>query len=225
MLPQGIQSCSYHGKSMSSHDKVKAMNQWWPNDSSIQVMVCTSSFGIGNDVTNIDLVTKISCPSSVEELLQTFGRARWEGIANGTLQLVCLRVIFMILDNGVFAYVPVQAFSCVQSQTSNMLPSGVRTDERGKAGNPAAVPGSVAVCVLSYTWQMQEESHPGILWEGATFTRDDYWRVLGCAQTQHQYRIERQRWQKFLQEFRKFLQDMYYTGMLSRWYLMFLLAR
>ena len=42
----------------------------------LQVMVCTSSFGIGNNVTNIDLVTKISCPSSVEELLQKFGQAR-----------------------------------------------------------------------------------------------------------------------------------------------------
>ena len=76
---KGVRSCSYHGKNMSSHDKVKAMDHWRPNDSSIQIMVCTSAFGMGVDVANIDLVIKIGCPSSVEELVQMFGRAGRDG--------------------------------------------------------------------------------------------------------------------------------------------------
>ena len=34
------------------------MDHWRPNDSSIQVMVYTSAFGMGIDVANIDLVIK-----------------------------------------------------------------------------------------------------------------------------------------------------------------------
>ena len=88
---KGIRSCSYHGKNMSSHDKVKAMDHWRPNDSSIQVMVCTSAFGMGIDVANIDLVIKISCPSSVEELVQMFGRAGRDGRrAEGIYTAACV---------------------------------------------------------------------------------------------------------------------------------------
>ena len=113
---------------------VMTRSKQWTNDSSIQVMVCTSAFSMGVYVPNIDLVIKIGCPSSVEELVQMFGRAGRDGKAKGTLQLVgfctcisdVLRVMFMILDNCVFTYIPVQAFSCIQSQTSKMLPSGVR---------------------------------------------------------------------------------------------------
>ena len=91
---KGVRSCSYHGKNMSSHDKVKAMDHWRPNDSSIQVMVCTSAFGMGVDVANIDLVIKIGCPSSVEELVQMFGRAgrdgrRAEGICVYIVNVAC----------------------------------------------------------------------------------------------------------------------------------------
>ena len=37
---RGISSWSYHGKNMSSHDKVKAVDNWCPEDSSIQVNLC-----------------------------------------------------------------------------------------------------------------------------------------------------------------------------------------
>ena len=32
-----VSTCSYHGKNMSSHDKVKAMDHWRPDDSAVQV--------------------------------------------------------------------------------------------------------------------------------------------------------------------------------------------
>lgn len=34
---KGINSCGYHGKNMSSHDKVKTVENWSPDDSNIQV--------------------------------------------------------------------------------------------------------------------------------------------------------------------------------------------
>jgi superfamily II DNA helicase RecQ len=34
---RGINSCSYHGQKMSSHDKVKAVDNWCAKDSFIQV--------------------------------------------------------------------------------------------------------------------------------------------------------------------------------------------
>lgn len=34
---KGINSCGYHGKGMSSHDKVKAVENWCPDNSNIQV--------------------------------------------------------------------------------------------------------------------------------------------------------------------------------------------
>jgi len=88
-----------------------------------------------------------------------------------TLWLMYFR--YIVSDNCVFTYIlVVQALSCIQSQISNMLPSGVR-----RAGNPTAVPGSV----VTHTWQVQEESHPGMLWRRATCTRGNYWRVLWCV--------------------------------------------
>ena len=131
---KGVRSCSYHGKNMSSHDKVKAMDHWRPNDSSIQVMVCTSAFGVGIDVANIDLVIKIGCPSSVEELVQMFGRAGRDGRRAEGIHIAACVLMYMyfrciasdVHDSVYFTYKPVQAFSCIQSQTFNMLPSGVR---------------------------------------------------------------------------------------------------
>lgn len=35
---KGLQSWSYHGKNMSSHDKVKAVDDWCPEKSTIQVL-------------------------------------------------------------------------------------------------------------------------------------------------------------------------------------------
>jgi ATP-dependent DNA helicase RecQ len=49
-------------------------------------MVCTTAFGIGVDVPNIDLVIKIGCPLSLEELIQEFGRGGRDGrLAKGYL--------------------------------------------------------------------------------------------------------------------------------------------
>ena len=120
-------------QNMSSHDKVKAMDHWRPKDSSIQVMVCTSAFGMGVDVANIDLVIKIGCPSSVEELVQMFGRARWKKSRRYMCVhcTCCLWFMYkyfrcIVSDNCVFTYILVRAFSCIQSQISNMLLSDVR---------------------------------------------------------------------------------------------------
>ena len=76
---KGINTCGYHGKMMSSHDKVKAVNNWCPADSVIQVMVCTTAFGMGVDVPDVVTVVRIGCPSSLEELVQEFGRAGRDG--------------------------------------------------------------------------------------------------------------------------------------------------
>ena len=42
-------------------------------------MVCTSAFGMGVDVPNVDLVIRIGCPPTLEELVQAFGRAGRDG--------------------------------------------------------------------------------------------------------------------------------------------------
>ena len=76
---RGISSSSYHGKNMSSDDKVNAIHSWCPSDSTVQVMVCTTAFGMGVDVPDIELVTRIGCPSSLEELVQEFGRGGRDG--------------------------------------------------------------------------------------------------------------------------------------------------
>lgn len=41
---KGLQSWSYHGKNMSSHDKVKAVREWCPEDSTIQVCFLVAIF-------------------------------------------------------------------------------------------------------------------------------------------------------------------------------------
>ena len=42
-------------------------------------MVCTTAFGMGIDVPNVDVVVRIGCPPSLEELVQEFGRAGRDG--------------------------------------------------------------------------------------------------------------------------------------------------
>ena len=37
LTEKGLNSWSYHGKNMSSHDKLKAVDTWCPEDSNIQV--------------------------------------------------------------------------------------------------------------------------------------------------------------------------------------------
>uniref|UniRef100_A0A1X7U272 DNA 3'-5' helicase n=1 Tax=Amphimedon queenslandica TaxID=400682 RepID=A0A1X7U272_AMPQE len=57
---KGINSSSYHGKNLFSHDNLKIIED---DDSDIQasLMVCTSAPGMGIDVPNIDLVVKLGC--------------------------------------------------------------------------------------------------------------------------------------------------------------------
>lgn len=38
---KGLSSWSYHGKNMSSHDKLKAVDNWCPANSDIQVCTCS----------------------------------------------------------------------------------------------------------------------------------------------------------------------------------------
>ena len=42
-------------------------------------MICTSAFGMRVDVPDIDVVIKVGPPSSLEELVQMFGRAGRDG--------------------------------------------------------------------------------------------------------------------------------------------------
>lgn len=41
--------------------------------------MCTTAFGMGVDVPNVDVVVRIGCPQSLEELVQEFGRAGRDG--------------------------------------------------------------------------------------------------------------------------------------------------
>ncbi len=55
-------------------------------------MVCTTAFGMGVDVPNVEVVIRVGCPSTLEELVQEFGRAGRDGSpAEGTFTSVCIR--------------------------------------------------------------------------------------------------------------------------------------
>ena len=64
---------------MSSHDKMKAIENWQIGE--VEVMVSTSAFGLGVDRKDVDVVVKIGVPQSLEELVQMFGRADIEEIS------------------------------------------------------------------------------------------------------------------------------------------------
>ncbi len=71
-------------------------------------MVCTTAFGMGVDVPNVDVVVKIGCPQSLEELVQEFGRAGRDGreallilFTTGPVKLGSLlriRIIFPVVE-------------------------------------------------------------------------------------------------------------------------------
>ena len=62
-----------------------------------QVMVCITAFGMGVDVPDVDLVVRIGCPSSLEELVQEFGRARRDGRqAEGRMNSNLIGIIYFI---------------------------------------------------------------------------------------------------------------------------------
>ena len=62
---------------MSVHDKQTTLVNW--QSGQIQVMVCTSAFGMGIDQPDIDAVIRVGCPPSLEQLVQEFGRAGRDG--------------------------------------------------------------------------------------------------------------------------------------------------
>ena len=70
---EGLTTCAYHGKRLTSHDKKKALESW--SSGQCQVMVCTTAFGMGIDTPDIDLVIQIGCSPSIEQMVQQLGRA------------------------------------------------------------------------------------------------------------------------------------------------------
>ena len=66
---KGLKTCAYHGKNMSSHDKLKALENWQLGE--VEVMVNTSAFGIGVDGKDVDVLVKIGVPRSLEELVKS----------------------------------------------------------------------------------------------------------------------------------------------------------
>ena len=73
----GVQSCTYKGQRMSGHDKTHVIDNWRKGD--IKVMVCTSAFGMGINQPDVDIVIHIGVPSSIESMIQEFGRAGRDG--------------------------------------------------------------------------------------------------------------------------------------------------
>ena len=63
--------------------------------------MCTTAFGMGVDVPNVDVIIRIGCPSSLEELVQEFGRAGRDGRkAKGQLNVcytTCMYIIYCIV--------------------------------------------------------------------------------------------------------------------------------
>ncbi|XP_011407008.1 PREDICTED: putative ATP-dependent DNA helicase Q1 [Amphimedon queenslandica] len=85
----GLLSCSYHGDEMTMHDKVMALSSWKSGE--IQVMVCTSAFGMGIDQPDVDKTIRVGVPPSIEQLVQELGR----GCRHGKK---CQRIVFYV-DN------------------------------------------------------------------------------------------------------------------------------
>ena len=73
----GLKSCTYHGKNMSNHDKLRALENWQKGE--VDVMVSTSAFGLSVDRRDVDVVVKVGVPKSLENLVQMFGRGGRDG--------------------------------------------------------------------------------------------------------------------------------------------------
>ena len=57
---KGVKSCSYHGKSMSGHEKLKALENWKAGD--MQVMVSILAFGLGIDDRDVSTMSDVHQP-------------------------------------------------------------------------------------------------------------------------------------------------------------------
>ena len=64
-------------KKLSSTDKKIIIRKW--KASEVQVIVATRAFGMGVNVSDVDMVVRIGCPSSIEDMVQEFGRAGRDG--------------------------------------------------------------------------------------------------------------------------------------------------
>ena len=87
----GIQSCSYKGQRMSGHDKTHVIDNWRRGE--IKVMVCTSAFGMGINQPDVDIVVRIGVPSSIESMIQEFGRAGRDG-RHAEGMALCISILY-----------------------------------------------------------------------------------------------------------------------------------
>ena len=62
---------------MSTHDKLRALENWKKGE--VDVMVSTSAFGLGIDRRDVEAVVKIGVPKSLEDMVQMFGRGGRDG--------------------------------------------------------------------------------------------------------------------------------------------------
>lgn len=74
---EGFTTVAYHGQRLTANDKKKALESW--SMGQCQVMVCTTAFGMGIDTPDVDLVIRIGCPGSIEQMVQEMGRAGRDG--------------------------------------------------------------------------------------------------------------------------------------------------
>ena len=110
----------------------------------------------------------------------------------------------IVSDNCVFTYILVQAFSCIQSQISNMLLSGVRDwQERESRESYNSSRQCGGMCTHTYLASAGGKPSWNTLRKSYMHQRQLLESAVMCAQTQHQYTITKQRWQPFLQQFRK----------------------
>ncbi|XP_062567161.1 ATP-dependent DNA helicase RecQ-like [Saccostrea cucullata] len=68
----------YH-HSTSNKCKTIVMDEFPKVDSKIRVVICTSAFGLGVNVPDIDMVLNWGAPRSIEEFMQEFGRCGRDG--------------------------------------------------------------------------------------------------------------------------------------------------
>ena len=73
----GIEAAAFYGKKLSSTDKKIIIGKW--KASEVQVIVATRAFGMGVNVSDVDMVVRVGCPSSIEDMVQEFGRAGRDG--------------------------------------------------------------------------------------------------------------------------------------------------